>query len=88
MSEYFQLFDRNGDGTVDIDEVREALPKIGLSIANSQLMDLMESMVEKNGKLDVLSFLESLQPAYKGGGLASLPWHIGVGGVHPAQSRP
>eukprot|EP00667_Euglena_gracilis_P002106 EG_transcript_2107 len=67
VSDYFRIFDENGDGNIDVWELQRGLSAgLGLELSRTQAEEMMVAMAGPGGKLDVLGFLESLQMEYKG----------------------
>ena len=46
----FDLFDTNGGGTIDAEELDEALKSVGIQLTQVNLHDVLSAM-DKNGKL-------------------------------------
>jgi len=69
VSDYFRVFDTNGDGQIDLTELQRGLASgLGLDLTDVQAEEFMVALVGPGGRLDVLKLLESLQMEYKGKG--------------------
>ena len=49
----FQVFDQNGDGFIDVQELKRAMKNLGEPLTDKELQDMMkEADVDKNNKID------------------------------------
>ena len=68
----FETFDRNGDGSIDADELREALKYLGLNASAAQTREVLERYDTglRDGKLDFGEFTRLVQDlnSFTGGG--------------------
>ncbi|GAA0162388.1 calmodulin-related [Lithospermum erythrorhizon] len=55
----FQMFDRNGDGTITKKELHDSLKNIGINISDVELTQMVEKIdVNKDGCVDIEEFRE------------------------------
>jgi len=68
----FETFDKNGDGSIDADELREALKYLGLNASAAQTREVLERYDTgfRDGKLDLGEFARLVQDlnSFTGGG--------------------
>lgn len=55
LIECFEMFDRNGDGTISVEELGSILRALGQNPTQAQVNDFMKK-ADKNGELFFLSF--------------------------------
>ena len=49
----FRVFDQNGDGYIDVQELKHAMKNLGEPLTDKELQDMMkEADVDKNNKID------------------------------------
>lgn len=64
IREAFDLFDKNKDGTISIDELKTVLKSLGIKSSDTQLMDMINSVdIDKNGVIDIQEFTQ-LMPSF------------------------
>jgi len=67
LSEYYALFDRDGNGVVDATELRQGLSQgLGLEVTREQATEMIAALAPPGKPLDVAAFLEGLQVEYRG----------------------
>ena len=59
MEQAFKVFDKNDDGRISKDEMKEVLSDIGIEISETELNDFMKR-VDTDGKLQLISELLKL----------------------------
>lgn len=59
--EVFQLFDRNGDGTIDVKELSVVMKSLGQSPTDQELKDMVNSVdVDASASVDFEEFLQMI----------------------------
>ncbi|KAL8619257.1 hypothetical protein ACOMHN_056901 [Nucella lapillus] len=54
----FRVFDQNGDGFIDVEELRHAMKNLGEPLTDKELQDMMkEADIDRNNKIDYEEFI-------------------------------
>ncbi|XP_033728846.1 calmodulin-like [Pecten maximus] len=61
MKEAFEVFDRDGDGFLDRDDIRKAMSGLGVSLTEPEVTEMMEvADTDKDGRLNYKEFVAML----------------------------
>jgi len=73
MHDLLRLFDKNGDGILDVQELLHALPGLGMGLTEPQVKELLADFEDEQGRVHVIDFIESMKVEYTG---ADLPTDV------------
>lgn len=66
VREAFNIFDKNGDGTISSEELGSVMRSLGLNPSEGEIMDMIDSAdIDKDGSVDLNEFI-SLMPKFLG----------------------
>merc|ERR1719291_20467 len=72
LQSVFNLFDRDGNGTIDIDELCSLMKKLGFSPNESKVREIVQAVDQNsNGQLEFEEFCEFLKLAKSGIGISN-----------------
>eukprot|EP00105_Crassostrea_gigas_P000871 XP_011412831.1 PREDICTED: calmodulin-A-like [Crassostrea gigas] len=62
MMEAFKLFDKDGSGKIDADELKEAMMRLGDKLSKEEAEDMIKTAdLDKDGKIDYIEFIRMMQ---------------------------
>lgn len=62
MMEAFKLFDKDGSGKIDADELKEAMMRLGDKLSKEEAEDMIRTAdLDKDGKIDYIEFIRMMQ---------------------------
>ncbi|XP_078313190.1 uncharacterized protein LOC144619408 isoform X2 [Crassostrea virginica] len=62
MMEAFKLFDKDGSGEIDAEELKEAMMRLGDQLTQEEAEDMIKSAdIDKDGKINIIEFIRMMQ---------------------------